>query len=197
MKYTISVMIIFLLSGCATAYQERTAGQGAVIGATAGAVIGAQSGNVAKGAVIGGALGALAGAVLAEGRENRVVTSGPRYHRRACHEGAEYFERANQARDIDRKIYLMQKGLRYCPNNPAAHNDLGVAFILRGDDDAASVHFRHALRIDPGYYPAQRNLNRLDRHHQRRYERRHQNRYGEDESDRRENRDYKNYRDDD
>ena len=192
MKHTISVMIILLLSGCATAYQERTAAQGAVIGATAGAVIGAQSGNVEKGAVIGGALGALAGAVLAEGRENRVYTSGPRYHRRACNEGAEYFDRANRARNIDRKIYLLRKGLRYCPNNPAAHNDLGVAFVLSGDNASARSHFRHALRLDPDYYPAQRNLDRLNRNHPRRADR-----YGEYDQDRYENRGYKRHHDDD
>ncbi len=192
MKYTISVMIILMLSGCATAYQERTAAQGAVIGATAGAVIGAQSGNVAKGAVIGGALGALAGAVLAEGRENRVYRSGPRYHRRACNKGAGYFGRANRARDMDQKIYLLRKGLRYCPNNPAAHNDLGVAFVLNGDNASARSHFRHALRLDPGYYPARRNLDRLNRNHPRRA-----GRYGEYDQDRHGNQDYKRYRDDD
>jgi len=197
MKYAISAMILLLLSGCATAYQERTTAQGAVIGATAGAVIGAQSGNTAEGAVIGGALGALAGAVLAEGRENRVYTSGPRYHRRACHEGSEYFGQANRARNIDRKIYFLQKGLRYCPNNPAAHNDLGVALVLSGDNTAARVHFRHALRIDPNYYPAQRNLDRLNRHHQRRYEDNSYDSYGEDESDRRENRNNAYHHDDD
>ncbi|MDQ7000243.1 MAG: glycine zipper family protein [Mariprofundus sp.] len=170
MKHTISVMIILLLSGCATAYQERTAAQGAVIGATAGAVIGAQSGNVAKGAVIGGALGALAGAVLAEGRENRVYRSGPRYHRRACNKGAEYFGQANRARNMDQKIYLLRKGLRYCPNNPAAHNDLGVALVLNGDNTSARSHFRYALRLDPDYYPAQRNLDRLNRNQPRHYE---------------------------
>jgi len=192
MKYTISVMIILMLSGCATAYQERTAAQGAVIGATAGAVIGAQSGNVAKGAVIGGTLGALAGAVLAGGLENRVYTSGPRYHRRACSEGAEYFDRANRARNIDQKIYLLRKGLRYCPNNPAAHNDLGVALVLSGDNVSARSHFRHALRLDSGYYPAQRNLDRLNRNQPHRA-----GRYGEYDQDRYGNQDYKKNHDDD
>lgn len=196
MKYAVSVMMMLLMSGCATPYQERTTAQGAVIGATAGAVIGAQSDNAAQGAVIGGALGALAGAVLAEGQGNRVYTSAPRYHRHACHEGAEYFERANHARDIDRKIYLLRKGLRYCPNNPAAHNDLGVAFVLSGERASAIEHFRHALRIDPDYYPAQRNLDRLHRHRQQRYEE-DDGRYGEHERNRHENRGYERYHDDD
>jgi len=191
MKYAIAVMMLLLLSACATSYQERTAAQGAVIGATAGAVIGAQSDHVAEGAVIGGALGALAGAVIAEGRQNRVDTSGSRYHRPACHEGAGYFDRANRAGDIDRKIYLLQQGLRYCPNNPAAHNDLGVALVLSGDRAAARTHFRYALRIDPDYEPAQRNLDRLYRHYPRHHEDHEydQNRY--------EDRGHERYQDDD
>jgi len=135
-------------------------------------VIGAQSDNVEQGAVIGGALGALAGAVIAENREKDVHASEPRYHRKSCRGGVRYFNRARRARNLDRKIELLQKGLRYCPNNPAAHNDLGVALELSGDYAAASVHFRRALRIDPDYVPAQRNLKRMHRHHSGRYERR-------------------------
>jgi Flp pilus assembly protein TadD len=181
MKQIISISIILLLSACATPYQQRTTTQGAVLGAAAGAVIGHQSGNAAEGAAIGGALGALAGAVLAEQREKGIRTSAPRYHRRACRKGEQYFDRAYRARNLDRKIHLLKKGLRYCPNNPAAHNDLGVALVLRGDDRVARGHFNHALRLDPDYYPARRNLDRLGRNYQRSYNRRDErygNRYG-------------------
>jgi len=172
MKYVITLLMILLLSACATPYQQRTTTQGAVLGAAAGAVIGAQSGNAEQGAVIGGALGALAGAVIAKNREEGVYASGPRYHRRACRGGAQYFNRARRARNLDRKIDLLKQGLRYCPNNPAAHNDLGVALELSGDYAAARVHFEQALRIDPDYVPSRRNLQRMQRHHSRRYERR-------------------------
>lgn len=164
---------IGMISGCATAHQERAATSGAIIGATAGAVIGAQSNRVAEGAVIGGVIGGLAGAVLAEGAEDRVVPSEPRYHRRSCARGQSYFDRAARARNLDSKIALMREGLRLCPQNPAAHNDLGVALMLRGergDYREAAAHFRHALRIDPDYVPARRNLARLERgfrHHRR------------------------------
>ncbi len=181
MKQIISISIILLLSACATPYQQRTTSQGAVLGAAAGAVIGHQSGNAAEGAAIGGALGALAGAVLAEQREQGIRTSAPRYHRRACRKGEQYFNRAYRARNLDRKVYLLKKGLRYCPNNPAAHNDLGVALVLRGKDRAARGHFKHALRLDPDYYPARRNLDRLSRNYQRSYNRsdeRYGSRYG-------------------
>jgi len=177
MKQIISIAMILLLSACATSYQQRTTAQGAAIGATAGAVIGHQSGNAAEGAVIGGALGALAGAVIAEQREKGIRTSAPRYHRRACRDGVQYFDRASRAQNLDRKIKLLKKGLRYCPNNPAAHNDLGVALVLRGNERAARGHFNHALRLDPDYYPARRNLDRLSRNYQSQYNRSGSDRY--------------------
>jgi len=165
------VSTLLLLSACATTHQERAATQGAVVGATAGAVIGAQNDRPVEGAMIGGVLGAMAGAVLAEGSDERVIESEPRYHRRSsCQRGAEYFDRAANMRDLDRKIALMREGLRLCPNNPAAHNDLGVALMLRGNDGEAERHFRHALQLDPGYVPARRNLAHLQPH-DRRYKR--------------------------
>jgi len=194
MKQMISIAMILLLSACATPYQQRTTAQGAAIGAAAGAVIGAQNDNAAQGAAIGGALGALAGAVLAEQRERGIRTSAPRYHRKACRRGVQYFDRAYRARNLDRKIDLLKKGLRYCPNNPAAHNDLGVALVLRGDQGAARRHFNRALRLDPGYYPAQRNLDRMSRRYQGRYQRRvgdrYDDRYDEHDKDRHEDRGY-------
>ncbi len=192
MKQIISISVILLLSACATPYQQRTVTQGAVIGAGAGAVIGHQSGNAAEGAMIGGALGALAGAVLAEQREKGVRTSSPRYHRRACRKGVQYFDRAYRTQNLDRKIKLLKKGLRYCPNNPAAHNDLGVALVLRGNERAARGHFNHALRLDPDYYPARRNLDRLARNYRSPYNRSNYNRYDDryDEHDK-DRRDYR------
>jgi len=158
------VSAILLLSACATTHQERSATQGAMVGATAGAVIGAQNDRPVEGAIIGGVLGAMAGAVLAEGSNDRVIESEPRYHRRSsCQRGAEYFDRAANMRDLDRKILLMREGLRLCPNNPAAHNDLGVALMLRGNYGEAERHFGHALDLDRNYAPARRNLARLQR----------------------------------
>jgi len=204
MKQMISIAMILLLSACATPYQQRTTAQGAAIGAAAGAVIGHQSGNAAEGAAIGGALGALAGAVIAEQRENGVRTSAPRYHRKACRKGEQYFDRAYRARNLDRKIHLLRKGLRYCPNNPAAHNDLGVALTLSGEHAAARRHFNRALKLDPAYYPAQRNLDRMNRRHQGQYQRsvggRYDDRYGdrqdEHDKDRHEYRGYEKEYDD-
>jgi len=168
MKRFAFVLSILMLSGCVATHQQRSATQGAVVGGAAGAVIGAQNDRLAEGAVVGAIVGGLAGAILAEDRNSRIHASEARYHRRACRNGSQYFSRAHSARNLDRKISLMREGLRYCPNNPAAHNDLGVALVLWGDDAAARIHFNHAIRIDSQYRPAHRNLLRLQQYHPRR-----------------------------
>jgi len=141
---------------------------GGVAGATAGAVIGSQSNQTAEGAVIGAILGGLAGAVLSEAGNNQVDASEQRYHRRACRDGSGYFDRAHSSRHIDQKIQLMREGLRYCPDNAAAYNDLGVALVLSGDYASARIQFNHAIRLDSGYQPAYRNLDHLDRRYSKR-----------------------------
>lgn len=159
----LALMTVSLLAGCATERQQRATTTGAIIGATAGAVIGSQNGRAAQGAVIGGILGGLAGAVLAGDGSDEVYASGPAYHRRACPRGERYFVAARRARDPHRRVVLLRQGLRYCPDNPAAYNDLGVALVIIGEDDEARRHFRHALRLDPGYEPARRNLGDVER----------------------------------
>lgn len=155
------LITILLLAGCATERQERAATTGAIVGATAGAVIGSQSDNTAEGAVIGGVIGGLAGAVLADD-SNDVYASPPRYHR-GCGQGQRYFNDARKARDPHRRVELLRRGLHYCPNNPAAHNDLGVALVIIGNRREAREHFDHALRLDRDYLPARRNIEHMER----------------------------------
>ncbi len=162
MRYTALIPLILLLSACATQHQERTTTTGALIGATAGAVIGSQSDRTAEGAVIGGVIGGLAGAIIGDNQQSYAAE--PRYHR-GCPGGDKFFQRARRQHNMHEKIELMQQGLRYCPNNPAAHNDLGVAYMRIGNRQQAARHFKRALQIDPGYQPARANLNRLNRRH--------------------------------
>jgi len=161
MKRYLSIVAIGLLAGCSTAYQERSATQGTVVGAAAGAVIGSQSDQIVEGAIIGGVLGGLVGAMLADDRDDRIHESAPRYHRSSCSRGDIYFERASHERGLYNRITLMRQGIVYCPSNPAAHNDLGVALMLWGDNNAARIHFQQALRFDPQYYPARHNMARM------------------------------------
>jgi len=157
------LLAVLLLAGCATERQQRAATTGAVVGATAGAVIGAQSDRTVEGAVIGGIIGGLAGAVLADDGSDNVYESEPRYHRKSCGRGEPYFRDARREKNPHRRAELLREGLHYCPNNPAAHNDLGVALVIIGRDAEARQHFNHALRLDPNYLPARRNIEHMDR----------------------------------
>jgi len=47
---------------------------------------------------------------------------------------------------------------RIDPADAGAHNNLGVALGSQGRFDEAIDHFRAALKIQPGYADAQRNL---------------------------------------
>lgn len=162
MKRLLPVLTISLLAGCATPYQEQSATQGAVIGAGAGAIIGAQSDQVVEGTIIGGIVGGLVGAMIADDSSDHIRASDARYHRNQCNRGETFFERARHEHELDRRINLMRQGISYCPENPAAHNDLGVALLLRGDRDGARMHFNQALRLDPQYYPARHNMERIE-----------------------------------
>ncbi|RMG91905.1 MAG: tetratricopeptide repeat protein [Zetaproteobacteria bacterium] len=185
MKRTMILFAIpLLITACATPHQERTTTTGAIIGATAGAVIGSQSDRTAEGAIIGGVLGGLTGAII--GQDDQIHAGQARYHRTRCPGGERFFRMAQRERNMHEKIELMQKGLRYCPNNPAAHNDLGVAYMRVGNRKAAISHFRRALQLEPAYEPARRNLLRLQRnvnHDRQKHEREHHNRHEHHEYD--------------
>jgi len=66
-----------------------------------------------------------------------------------------------QISDLEERIAFMQEGIRYCPDNPAAHNDLGLGLMLWGDLTAARTQFAYALRLEPDYNPALINLSRI------------------------------------
>ena len=55
-------------------------------------------------------------------------------------------------------IRLWSHTLKYNPNCPAAHNNLGLYLEKRGDLDEAFAHYATAVRIDPNYAQAQSNL---------------------------------------
>jgi len=179
MKQMFSILLVLMVAGCANTYQQRAATTGAVLGGTAGGVVGAQNDQVVEGVVVGAVLGGLAGAIIAQDRDDRVYVSDKHYHRNQCGRGNTFFGRAHNSPYLDEKIALMRKGIHYCPYNPAAHNDLGVALMLWGDLPGARQHFAQALRLDPDYRPARFNLNRLANYRSPRYrhemrERRHE-----------------------
>jgi len=153
---------------------------GALIGAGAGAAIG-HSVDRTGGSGKGAAIGAIGGYVLGSAMEKKdsqpaaappparadtasaaTLTRSP--FRQDCVLARDYFRRGYSATRVDDRIYYLQKGLQYCATDVRAHNDLGVAYYNRGgrhDRDRARDQFQAALRLDPNYGPARKNLNSL------------------------------------
>jgi len=169
MKRYIFITATLMLSACApTAHQEN-----ATVQKTAAVAVDTETTGHAtqtdritrEDEVIGSVLGGLSGAFLDADRDDRIHASAARYHRSDCNQGNTYFDKARHAGDLEERIDFMQQGIRYCPDNPAAHNDLGLGLMLWGDLTAARTHFAQALRLDPDYNPARINLSRIQYSH--------------------------------
>jgi tetratricopeptide (TPR) repeat protein len=65
---------------------------------------------------------------------------------------------STSARDASEAAELVQQALRLFPDNPEAHNSLGVAYQRLGRLDAAEREHQEALRLLPSYAGAYNNL---------------------------------------
>jgi TolA-binding protein len=166
-------IVAFASAGC----QNRRANTGAVIGGASGAVvggvIGSKSGSWGKGALIGAGAGALLGYVVADATDPRHDRSEPppprRYEappatvdpteaRKA--EANRQFQTAMSAKDMATTEYHLRRSIDEYPT-PQAYNNLGLVYLESRDYDRARENFRAALRLDPNYDPALRNLEKL------------------------------------
>jgi Flp pilus assembly protein TadD/mono/diheme cytochrome c family protein len=64
----------------------------------------------------------------------------------------------SQFRDADRDFRAL---LEHCPNDPAAHNGLGLALAGEGDNASAESEFKAALALDPRNFTAQYHLGEI------------------------------------
>ena len=67
-----------------------------------------------------------------------------------------------RSRRLPEAIELFRTALALDSNRPVTHNNLGIAWIMTGEPDSARAHFEAALRLDPDYAEARRNLERLE-----------------------------------
>jgi tetratricopeptide (TPR) repeat protein len=58
----------------------------------------------------------------------------------------------------DEAISQYREDLKLNPDDPAGHNNLGVAFFQKGKLKEAVSEFQEALRLKPDYPDARRNL---------------------------------------
>ena len=73
----------------------------------------------------------------------------------------EYFDKAQLSTNRDEVISLYRKGLEICPDDDVAHYEFGRALADAGRRDEAEKQFEAALKINPGFGEARRQLDVL------------------------------------
>lgn len=78
--------------------------------------------------------------------------------REACNRAFYAFDAARRAGDSEEAIRLYREGLDLCPSDDVAHNELGELYLRLGRKADAAAEFEAALRLNPNFSRAQRNL---------------------------------------
>jgi tetratricopeptide (TPR) repeat protein len=73
----------------------------------------------------------------------------------------DYFEKAQLSTNRDEQILLYRQGLQLCPEDDVAHYELGRALVDSGRRGEAETEFEAALKINPGFAEARRQLESL------------------------------------
>ena len=78
--------------------------------------------------------------------------------REACNRAFYAFETAKKAGDSEAAVNSYKDGLSLCPTDDVAHNELGELYMRMGRKAEAAFEFQAALRINPNFSRAQKNL---------------------------------------
>ena len=73
----------------------------------------------------------------------------------------DYFDKAQLSTNRDEQISLYRQGLQLCPDDDVAHYELGRVLIDAGRRGEAEQEFEAALKINPGFDEARRQLDVL------------------------------------
>ena len=73
----------------------------------------------------------------------------------------DYFDKAQLSTNRDEQISLYRQGLQLCPDDDVAHYELGRALADAGRRGEAEKEFEAALKINPGFAEARRQLDAL------------------------------------
>jgi len=162
-KFFVLCTCIILSSVAAQAGDKAI--MGTLLGAGLGAAIG-HSEDRTGGAGKGAAIGAIGGYFIGQQMDkNKARAAPPSQPRKAasynCQSALNDTDYASNIRNKGEKVFLLQNALRICPSSARIHNDLGVAYYQRSqryDEKRARLELQEALRINPDYTVAQRNL---------------------------------------
>jgi tetratricopeptide (TPR) repeat protein len=75
----------------------------------------------------------------------------------------EYFDKAQTTADREQAVALYRQGLALCPDDEIAHYELGRALADRGRYGEAEREFEAALKLNPEFIEAQRQLDTMRR----------------------------------
>lgn len=75
----------------------------------------------------------------------------------------EYFEKAQASSDREQAIALYRDGLVLCPDDDVAHYELGKMMVDRGLYPEAEKEFEAALKINPDFIDAKKQLDTIRR----------------------------------
>ena len=70
----------------------------------------------------------------------------------------EYFEKAQASSDSEQAVALYREGLAICPDDDVAHYELGKVMVERGSYAEAEKEFEAALKINPDFVDARKQL---------------------------------------
>jgi tetratricopeptide (TPR) repeat protein len=76
----------------------------------------------------------------------------------ACNKAFSAFEAARKAQSDEEAVTRYREGLDLCPSDDVAHNELGELYLHLGRKAEAATEFEAALRLNPNFMRAQRNL---------------------------------------
>ena len=75
----------------------------------------------------------------------------------------EYFDKAQFSKSREESIALYRQGLKICPDDEVAHYELGRTLVDAGRAAEAAASFEAALKINPAFADAQRQLDAIQR----------------------------------
>ena len=73
----------------------------------------------------------------------------------------DYFDKAQLSTNRDEQVSLYRQGLQLCPDDDVAHYELGRVLVDAGRRGEAEQEFEAALKINPGFDEARRQLDAL------------------------------------